>query len=54
MRSLLGRLSTESSGQGIAEYAVMLGVIITLMVATVQLVSGHGKEIFSRVASAIR
>jgi Flp pilus assembly pilin Flp len=54
MFSLLRRLLKETGGQGIAEYAIMLAVILTLMVAILQLIGTHAKDIFSRVASALQ
>jgi Flp pilus assembly pilin Flp len=54
MGSLLRRLCKDTQGQGIAEYAVMMAVVLTLIVTTVQLIGLHAREIFVHVASALR
>jgi len=54
MASLLGRLWKENRGQGIAEYAVMLAVVLTLMITVMQLIGTHARDIFAHVASAIQ
>jgi len=43
----------DDSGQDIAEYAVMLAVILGIVVATVKLIGGKSNNIFSEVASSI-
>jgi Flp pilus assembly pilin Flp len=40
-------------GQDIAEYAVMLAVILVLVVGTIRLVGSNSKTVFSNVASAV-
>jgi Flp pilus assembly pilin Flp len=52
MTVLLGRLWTEDEGQDIAEYAVMLAVILVLVVGTIRLVGSNANNAFSRVASS--
>jgi Flp pilus assembly pilin Flp len=51
---LLRRLRSQEEGQDIAEYAVMLAVILVLVVGTVSLVGGNANSAFSTVASAIQ
>jgi len=46
-------LSTQE-GQNVAEYAVMLSVVLAIVIATIQLIGAHANGAFSRVASAIR
>ena len=41
-------------GQDIAEYAVMLAVILVIVMGTIRLVGGHANNVFSEVASEIR
>jgi Flp pilus assembly pilin Flp len=41
------------NGQDIAEYAVMLAVILVIVVGTVQLIGSHANSIFSSVASSL-
>ena len=54
MRVLLRRLWTEEKGQDIAEYAVMLAVILVLVVGTVRLVGSNANNAFSSVASVLQ
>jgi len=53
MVTLLRELWREDSGQDIAEYAVMLAVILVLVVGTVRLIGGNANNAFSATASAI-
>jgi Flp pilus assembly pilin Flp len=52
MRVLLRRLWTEEKGQDIAEYAVMLAVILVLVVGTVRLVGSNANNAFSSTVTA--
>jgi len=54
MTSFLQRLWKEDEGQDIAEYAVMLAVILVLVVGTVRLVGSQSNNVFSSVASSIQ
>ena len=47
------RLWAEERGQDIAEYAVMLAVVLVTVVATVRLVGANANEVFSHVASGL-
>jgi Flp pilus assembly pilin Flp len=47
------RLWAEDNAQDIAEYAVMLAVILVIVVATVRLIGGNANNVFSAVASSI-
>jgi len=47
------RLWSEDRGQDIAEYAVMLAVILVLVVGTIRLIGGNANNAFSATASAI-
>jgi len=51
---LLRRLWTEDRGQDIAEYAVMLAVILALVVGTIRLVGSNANNAFSSAASSIQ
>jgi Flp pilus assembly pilin Flp len=53
MTNLLSRLWSEEQGQDIAEYAVMLAVILVIVVGTVRLIGGNANNVFSNVSSAI-
>ena len=51
---LLLQLWTDDQGQDIAEYAVMLAVILVLVVGTVRLVGSNANNAFSSVASSLQ
>jgi Flp pilus assembly pilin Flp len=44
---------TDEQGQDIAEYAVMLAVILVLVIGTVRLIGGNANNAFSTVASSL-
>ena len=50
----LRRLFREERGQDIAEYAVMLAVILVIVVGTVRLIGSNANNVFSSVASSIQ
>jgi Flp pilus assembly pilin Flp len=47
------RFWAEEEGQDIAEYAVMLAVILVIVVGTLRLIGGNANNVFSSVASSI-
>ena len=51
---LVRRLWSEEQGQDIAEYAVMLAVILVIVVGTVRLIGSNANNVFSNVASSIQ
>jgi Flp pilus assembly pilin Flp len=53
MTKLFRRLCSEEEGQDIAEYAVMLAVILVIVVGTVRLIGGNANNVFSSVSSSI-
>jgi Flp pilus assembly pilin Flp len=50
----LQRLWNDEQGQDIAEYAVMLAVILVIVVGTIRLIGGNANNVFSSVGSAIQ
>ena len=44
----------EDSGQDIAEYAVLLAVILVIVLGAVQLIGSNANTVFSSVASSIQ
>jgi Flp pilus assembly pilin Flp len=54
MLNLMRRLWSDDAGQDIAEYAVMLAVILVLVVGTVRLIGSNANNAFSNVASSIQ
>lgn len=53
MTELIRRLWADDHGQDIAEYAVMLAVILVLVVGTIRLIGGSANNVFSETASAV-
>lgn len=54
MRDILRRICWEDEGQDIAEYAVMLAVILVIVVGTIRLIGSNANNVFSSVASSIQ
>jgi len=54
MCDLVRQIWTDDQGQDIAEYAVMLAVILVLVVGTVRLIGSNANNVFSDVASAVQ
>jgi Flp pilus assembly pilin Flp len=50
----LKQLWSEENGQDIAEYSVMLAVILVIVVGTVRLIGSNANNVFSQVGSAIQ
>lgn len=53
MKSTLRKIWQDNEGQDIAEYAVMLAVILVVVVGVIQLVGKSASNVFSHVASDI-
>jgi len=53
MENVLRRLWREDEAQDIAEYAVMLAVILVIVVGTIRLIGSNANTVFSSVASSI-
>ncbi len=54
MNYFLKVLWTNEEGQDIAEYSVMLAVILVIVVGTVRLIGTNAANVFSQVGSAIQ
>ena len=52
--TILRKLWLEDQGQDIAEYAVMLALILVIVVGTVRLVGSNANNAFSSVASSLQ
>ena len=50
---LARELWRSEEGQDIAEYAVMLAVILVIVITTVRLIGGNTNNVFSSVASSV-
>ncbi len=51
--NFMQKLWNDDSGQDIAEYAVMLAVILVIVVGTIRLIGSNANNVFSNVGSAI-
>ena len=51
---LVRKLWSGEEGQDIAEYAVMLAVILVIVVGTIRLIGSNANNVFSNVASSIQ
>ncbi len=54
MSRILRELWRQEEGQDIAEYAVMLAVILVLVVGTIRLIGSNANNVFSNAASSIQ
>ena len=54
MAKFLQQLWSDERGQDIAEYAVMLAVILVIVVGTIRLIGTNANNVFSQVGSAIQ
>ena len=50
----LGQLWNDERGQDIAEYAVMLAVILVIVVGTIRLIGSNANNVFSNVGSSLQ
>jgi Flp pilus assembly pilin Flp len=53
-RDILRRAWSDDRGQDIAEYAVMLAVILVIVVGTIRLIGSNANTVFSQAASSIQ
>ena len=53
MANFFRKMWSNDEGQDIAEYAVMLAVILVIVVGTIRLIGGNANNVFSDVASSI-
>jgi Flp pilus assembly pilin Flp len=54
MTDFISRLWADDQGQDIAEYAVMLAVILVIVVGTIRLIGSNANTVFSSAASSIQ
>jgi Flp pilus assembly pilin Flp len=54
MGQFLRNIWADEQGQDIAEYAVMLAVILVLVIGTVRLIGTNANNVFSTVASSVQ
>jgi Flp pilus assembly pilin Flp len=53
VKELLLNMWSNDEGQDIAEYAVMLAVILVIVVGTIKLIGSQANNVFSETASAM-
>ena len=54
MRKWLGNIWHDEQGQDVAEYAVMLAVILVIVVGTIRLIGSNANNVFSSVGSSLQ
>ena len=54
MATLFQQFWSDEQGQDIAEYAVMLAVILVIVVGTIRLIGSNANNVFSSVGSALQ
>jgi len=54
MKQLINQLWQQDEGQDIAEYAVMLAVILVIVVGTIRLIGTSSNTVFSEGGSTIQ
>jgi Flp pilus assembly pilin Flp len=52
--SFARRFWVDEEGQDIAEYAVMLAVILVIVVGTLRMIGSNANNVFSNVASTLQ
>jgi len=50
----MSSLWSDESGQDIAEYAIMVAVIMLIVIGTIRLIGSNANTVFSNVASSIQ
>jgi Flp pilus assembly pilin Flp len=54
LTKVVRKLWCEEEGQDIAEYAVMLAVILVIVVGTIRLIGSNANNVFSSVGSSLQ
>ena len=54
LTDVMRKLWYEEEGQDIAEYAVMLAVILVIVVGTIRLIGSNANNVFSSVGSSLQ
>ncbi len=54
MKRFLQQVWKDEQGQDVAEYAVMLAVILVIVIGTVRLIGTSSNTVFSEVGSTIQ
>lgn len=54
IHAFVARVRSEVEGQDVAEYAIMLAVILVIVVGVVRMIGTNANTVFSQVGSAIQ
>ena len=54
MTQFVYHLWTDQEGQDVAEYAVMLAVVLVIVLGTVRVIGANAGNIFSQVGSSLQ
>jgi Flp pilus assembly pilin Flp len=54
MREVRWKTLVDDEGQDIAEYAVMLAVILIVVIGTIRLIGSNANNVFSAAASSMQ
>jgi Flp pilus assembly pilin Flp len=54
MNYFISKLWSNEDGQDVAEYSIMLAVILVIVVGTVRLIGSNSSQVFSQVGSSIQ
>ncbi len=54
VRHFIQQLWSDERGQDVAEYAVMLAVVLVIVIGTVRLIGSSANNVFSQVANSIQ
>jgi len=54
MTQFLHQLWADQQGQDVAEYAVMLAVVLVIVLGTVRVIGANANTIFSQVGSSLQ
>jgi Flp pilus assembly pilin Flp len=54
MECCLNKFWSNEEGQDVAEYSVMLAVVLVIVVGTIRLIGSNAGNVFSQVGSAIQ
>jgi Flp pilus assembly pilin Flp len=54
LADFLGNVCWQEEGQDVAEYAVMVAVILVIAIGTIRLIGSHAGNVFANVGSSIQ
>jgi Flp pilus assembly pilin Flp len=54
MDSFLNKFWSNDEGQDVAEYSIMLAVVLVIVMGTVRLIGSNAGNVFSQVGSSVQ